>query len=174
MALYFKICCEYGTPKAIICDEAAAFISETMQEYFKALNIKPIFVSPMNHSSNRSERYIRTLNDIITKCLVGTGSNWPSYKVPATYAMNCQVSHVIGFSPFQMVYNKPPPDKLDFDPTKSGMKVDTPLYILFMEQGKALLNQLIMTRKKYEVESQLIRESRKYSVAHRYAVIWSK
>ena len=165
MALYFKICCEYGTPKAIICDEAPAFTSETMQEYFKALNIKPIFISPMNHGSNRSERYIRTLNDIITKCLVGTGSNWPLYIAPATYAMNCQVSHVTGFSPFWMVYNKQPQDKLDFDfdPTKSGMKVDTPLYMLFMEQGKTLLNQLIMARKKYEVESQLIRESRKYN-----------
>ena len=160
MALYFKICCEYGTPKAIICDETPAFTSETMQEYF------------MNHGSNRSERYIRTLNDIITKCLIGRGNNWPLYIAPATYAMNCQVSHITGFSPFPMVYNKQPPDKLDFDfdPTKPGMKVDTPLYVLFMEQGKALLNQLIMTRKKYEVESQLIRESRKYPDAHGYAV----
>ena len=59
-----------------------------------------------------------------------------------------------------MVYNKQPPDKLDFDfyPTKSDMKVYTPSYMLFMEQDKALLNQLIMARKKYEVESQLIRE----------------
>ena len=126
----------------------------------------------MNHDSNRSERYIRTLNDIITKCLDGTGSNWPLYIVPATYAMNCQVSHVTGFSPFQMVYNKQPPDKLDidFDPTKSGMKVDIPLYMLFMEQGKDLLNQLIITRKKCEAESQLIRESRKYPDVHGYAV----
>ena len=86
--------------------------------------------------------------------------------------MNCQVSHVTGFSPFQMVYNKQLPDKLDidFDPTKSGMKVDTLLYMLFMEQGKALLNQLIRTREKYEVESQLIRESRKYPDVHGYAV----
>ena len=171
MALYCKMCCEYGTPKAIICDQALAFTSETMQEYFKALNIKPIFISPMNHGSNRSETYIRTLNDIITKCLVGT-SNWPLYIVPATYAMNCQVSHVTGFSPFQMVCNKQPPDKLefDFDPTKSGMKVDTPLKMLFMEQGKNLLNQLIMARKKYEAESKLIRESRKYLDVHGFAV----
>ena len=108
MALYFKICCEYGTPKAIICDEAPAFQSVALQEYFKALNIQPIYISPMNHGSNRSERYIRTLNDIITKCLVGTGSNWPLYVPSATFAMNCQVSQVTGFSPFQMVYNKQP------------------------------------------------------------------
>ena len=86
--------------------------------------------------------------------------------------MNCQVSHVTGFSPFQMVYNNQPPDNLDidFDPTKSGMKIDTPLYMLFMEQGKTLLNQLIMAGMKCEVESQLIRESRKYPNVHGYAV----
>ena len=172
MALYFKICCEYDTPKAIICDEAPAFQSVALQEYFKALNIQPIYISPMNHGSNRSERYIRTLNDIITKCLVGTGSNWPLYVPSATFAMNCQVSQVTGFSPFQMVYNKQPPDKLsfDFDPTKSGMKVDTPLYMIFMDQSKLLINQMIMRRKKYEAESQLVRESRKYPEVHGYAV----
>ena len=172
MALYFKICCEYGTPKAIICDEAPAFQSVALQEYFRALNIQPIYISPMNHGSNRSERYIRTLNDIITKCLVGTGRNWPLYVPSATFAMNCQVSQVTGFSPFQMVFNKQPPDKLsfDFDPTKSGMKVDTPLYMIFMDQNKVLINQLIMRRKKYEAESQLVRESRKYPDTHGYAV----
>ena len=172
MALYFKICCEYGTPKAIICDEAPAFQSVALQEYFRALNIQPIYISPMNHGSNRSERYIRTLNDIITKCLVGTGSNWPLYVPSATFAMNCQISQVTGFSPFQMVFNKQPPDKLsfDFDPTKSGMKVDTPLYMIFMDQNKLLINQLIMRRKKYEAESQLVRESRKYPDTQGYAV----
>ena len=172
MALCFKICCEYGTPKAIICDEAPAFQSVALQEYFKALNIQPIYISPMNHGSNRSERYIRTLNDIITKSLVGTGSNWPLYVPSATFAMNCQVSQVTGFSPFQMVYNKQPPDKLsfDFDPTKSEMKVDTPLYMIFMDQRKLLINQMIMRRKKYEAESQLTRESRKYPDVHGYAV----
>ena len=148
MALYFKICCKYGTPKAIICDEAPAFQLVALKEYFKVLNIQPIYISPMNHGSNRSERYIRTLNDIITKCLVGTGSNWPLYVPSATFAMNCQVSQVTGFSPFQMVYNKQPPDKLsfDFDPTKSGMKVDTPLYMIFMDQSKLLINKMIMRR----------------------------
>ena len=172
MALYFKICCEYGTPKAIICDEAPAFQSVALQEYFKALNIQPIYILPMNHGSNRSERYIRTLNDIITKCLVGTGNNWPLYVPSATFAMNCQVSQVTGFTPFQMVYNKQPPDKLsfDFDPTKSGIKVDTPLYMIFMDQSKLLINQMIMRRKKYEAESQLVRESRKYPDVHGYAV----
>ena len=39
-----------------------------------------------------------------------------------------------------------------------------------MEQIKLLIDQMIMRRRKYEVESQLIRESRKYPDAHGYAV----
>ena len=58
----------------------------------------------------------------------------------------------------------------DYDPTKSGIKVDTPLYMLFMEQGNLVIDQMIMRRKKYEAESQLIKESRKYPDAHGYAV----
>ena len=39
-----------------------------------------------------------------------------------------------------------------------------------MEQCKLLIDQMIIRRKKYETESQLIRESRKYSDAHGYVV----
>ena len=71
-----------------------------------------------------------------------------------------------------MVYSKPPPDKLTFyfDPTKSGIKIDTKLYMLCMQQQKLLIDQIITRRKKYEAESQLIRESRKYPDAHGYAI----
>ena len=71
-----------------------------------------------------------------------------------------------------MEYSKPPPDKLtfDFDPTKSGIKIDTKLYVLCMQQQKLLIDQMIMRRKKYEAESQLVRESRKHPDAHGYAI----
>ena len=66
-AIFFRIICEYGTPKAIICDEGPAFTSDLMKIYFQAMNIKPYYISAMNHGSNRAERYIRTLNDIICR-----------------------------------------------------------------------------------------------------------
>ena len=91
-ALFYKIICMFGTPKAIICDEAPAFTSQLMKNYFHALNIKPIYVSPSNHGLNRSERYIWTIVDIIVKSLEGTGDDWPMYVAPACYAMNTQIS----------------------------------------------------------------------------------
>ena len=76
-----------GTPKAVICDEGPAFISDLMKMYFHAMNVKPYYISPMNHGSNRAERYIRTLNDIICKNLTGIGDKWPLFVLPSCWAM---------------------------------------------------------------------------------------
>ena len=58
----------------------------------------------MNHESNRAERYIRTLNDVICRNLTGIGEKWPLFVLPSCWAMNTQVSQVTGFSPYEMVY----------------------------------------------------------------------
>ena len=42
-----------------------------MKMYFHAMNVKPYYISPMNHESKRAERYIRTLNNIICRNLTG-------------------------------------------------------------------------------------------------------
>ena len=82
-AILFRIICEYGTPKAIICDEGPAFTSDLMKMYFHAMNTKPYYISPMNHGSNRAERYIRTLNDILCRNLTGIGDKWPLFVLPS-------------------------------------------------------------------------------------------
>ena len=42
-AIFFRIICEYGTPKAIICDEGPAFTIDLMKMYFHAMNIKTLY-----------------------------------------------------------------------------------------------------------------------------------
>ena len=68
-ALYHKVICQYGTPTTVICDNAPAFTSQLMKSYLHALNIKPIYISPSNHGSNRSERYLRTMTEVLVKDL---------------------------------------------------------------------------------------------------------
>ena len=163
-ALFFKIICQFGTPKAIICDEAPAFTSELMMCYFHALNVKPIYVSPGNHGSNRTERYIRTLSEILTKYLTDTGLDWPMYVAPACFAMNTQVSLVTKFSPYEVVYLQPPPDlfNFDFDPDKSGIKIETARYMEHMKQKREDISKLVYERKRIEAETRYIQELRKY------------
>ena len=163
-ALYHKVICQYGTPKVVICDEAPAFQSELMKTYFHALNIKPIYVSPFNHGSNRSERYIRTLSDIILKSLEGTGDDWPMYVAPSCAAMNKQISLVTKFSPYEIMYLRQPSDGLDFnfDPDKTGIKVDVSKYMNLMKKRLEKVKNLVKDRKRIEAETQYIREMRRH------------
>ena len=126
------------TPKAIICDEGPAFISDLMKMYFHAMNIKPYYISPMNHGSNRAERYIRTLNNILCRNLTGIGDNWPLFVLPSYWAMNTQISQVTGYSPYEMVYHVEPPDLFNFDykPGKTGINVTTEQYLEIMRKEK--------------------------------------
>ena len=171
-AMYFKIICEFGTPKVVICDEAPAFTSELMKAYFHALNIQPLYISPMNHGSNRSERYIRTMNSIMCKNLSEEGIRWPLYVAPSTWAMNTQVSQVIGFSPYEMIYHCEPPDLFSFDykPDKTGLQVRTTLYMQLMQHRRMLMLKIIAEKKRYDAESRLVREIRKYPNAQGFAI----
>ena len=99
-ALYHKVICPYGNPTTVICDEAPAFTSHLMKCYFHAHNIKPVYISPSNHGSNRSERYIRTLTEVLLKNLEGTADDWPMYVSSACASMNKQISLVTKFSPY--------------------------------------------------------------------------
>ena len=69
----------------------------------------------MNHGSNRAERYIRTLNDIICRNLTGIGEKWPLFVLPFYWAMNTQVSKVTGYSPYEIVYHCEPSDLFNFN-----------------------------------------------------------
>ena len=171
-AIFFRIICEYGTPKAIICDEGPAFTSDLMKMYFHAMNIKPYYISPMNHQSNRAERYIRTLNDIICKNLTGIGEKWPLFVLPSCWAMNTQVSQVTGFSPYEMVYHCEPPDLFNFNykPEQTGINVSTQQYLEQMHKRKKMMDQMIIERKSYEKNTQWIRELRKYPDHENFSV----
>ena len=163
-ALFYKVICVYGTPKAIICDEAPAFTSTLMQAYFHTLNIQPYYISPMNHGSNRTERYIRTLGDIICKYLTDTGDNWPLFVGPVCYAMNTQISLITGYTPYEMIFHTKPPDlmKFDFDPDTMNISVTAKRYMELMKQKSQLIQSMVKERKTREANTQYYRDILKH------------
>ena len=171
-ALFYKIICTYGTPKAVICDEGSAFTSNLMQTYFHTLNIEPYYISPMNHGSNRSERYIRTLGDMICKYLTGSGFNWPLFVVPLFYAMNTQISLVTGFTPYEMIFHTKPPDlmKFDFNPDENNFSVTTQKYMQLMKQKAEMIQAMIKEKKTNEAQSQYYRDLLKHPDRKMYRV----
>ena len=163
-AIFYKIICTYGTPKAVICDEGSAFTSTLMQVYFHTLSVKPYYISPMNHGSNRSERYIRTLGDMICKYLTGSGINWPLFVVPLCYAMNTQISLVTGFTPYEMIFHTKPPDlmKFDFNPDEDNISVTAQKYMQIMKQKAEMIQAMIKERKTSEAQSHYYRDLLKH------------
>ena len=161
-ALYFKIFSRFGTPKAIICDEAPAFTSNLMKTFLHCLNVNFYYVSPMNHGSLRTERYIRTLNDIMAKQLEGTADMWPIYVQPTCFTMNCQISVATGFSPYEIVYHVPPPKTWNWEinPDTRKLKLNTIQYLDVMKQRKQYLENLVLKRQIIERETDFIREMR--------------
>ena len=139
--LFYKIICTYGTPKAVICDEGSAFTSNLMEAYFHTLNIKPYYIFPVNHRSNRSEIYISTLGDMIRKYLTGSGFNWLLFVAPLCYAMNTQISLVTGFTPYEMIFHTKPPDlmQFDFNPDEDNISVTTQKYMQLMKQKAEMI-----------------------------------
>ena len=79
-------------------------------------------------------------------------------------AMNKQILLVTKFSPYEIMHLRPPPDELDFnfDPDKTGIKVDVVKYIEIMKKRREQVNSLVKERKKVEAETQYIREMRRH------------
>ena len=114
-ALYKRIVCFWGAPSVIISDKQSAFTSHLQHEFYTRMRTKALFISEHNHGSNRSERYIQTLNKRMCRYLKDEGRGWPEYIAPCTYAMNHFVSGYTGFSPYEMVFIRKPPSLTELE-----------------------------------------------------------
>ena len=109
--LIYRVIYLFGLLQQIICDEAAEFTSHIVQAIFHMLDCRLKVISPYNHGSNKVERQIKTVGDIIVKHLWDKGQMWPLFMTTAAYAMNTFASEALnGFSPFQLVFVHDLPD----------------------------------------------------------------
>ena len=84
----------------IIIDEGRAMSSEVMTYIYEALRIKPIVISPENHGSLRTEQYIQTISEMLTKYISQQGQDWHLHLNACCYAHNTFVTPSMGYSPF--------------------------------------------------------------------------
>ena len=169
-AIFCRIICIYGTPEEIIVDQGRQFVSALMTNYLDALHVQSRFISVMNHGSNKTERYIKTLNTMINKYLTGKGIDWPRHVLPCCYAMNCQISLVTGYSPYEMVFLRKPPSLLDFeiDPDRKGISVTVIQYMNTLKDKLEGLKKMVLERKIEELKTQWIREMRKHPLVEEF------
>ena len=112
----------FGPPRQIVCDEATEFTSAIVQAILTMLDCRLKVINPYNHGSSKYERQIKTISEIIVKHLWDKGQMWPLFATTAAYAMNTFASKALsGFSPFQLVFLRDPPDLTSL----SFPKIDT-------------------------------------------------
>ena len=85
-ALINHIFCKHGPACFLIFDKDQAFLSSVMQYICKTLGIKIKTIYPYNHWLLKTERHIRTISEMITKQLTGTGQMRTHYLQTCTYA----------------------------------------------------------------------------------------
>ena len=125
----------FGPPRQIICDEAAELTSHIIQAILHMPNCKLKVISPYNHGSNKVERQIKTVGDIIVKHLWDKRQMWPLFVTAAAYAMNTFASEALnGFSAFWLVFLHDPPDLTSL----SFPKIDT-IPVVYREYYNLLL-----------------------------------
>ena len=111
-ALIDRVFLIFGSPKSLIVDEDRALSSKVMHYILDALKIDVKCISPYNHGSLKTERYIQTINILIIRHLKDKGKEWPLF-VTCCFAMNTFVSTTTGFSPYKLVFLKKTPDILN-------------------------------------------------------------
>ena len=154
-ALIYRVIYLFSPTRWIVCDEAAEFTSAIIQAILTMLNCRLKVISPYNHGSSKCERQIKTTSDIIVKHLWDKGQMWPLFATTAVYAMNTFTSEALsGFSPFQLVFLRDPPDLTSL----SFPKVDTipvnyhEYYSLLLARAQMIGRLLLEWRTKQTLE----------------------
>ena len=163
-ALIYRVIYLFGPPRQMVCNEAAEFTSAIIQAILTVLNCRLKVISPYNHGSSKCERQIKTISDIIVKNLWDKGQRWPLFATTAAYAMNTFVSEVLsGFSPFQLVFLRDPPDLTSL----SFLKIDTipvnyhEYYNLLLARAQMIGRLLLEWRTKQALEYE--KKNRQYT-----------
>ena len=87
-ALIESVISKFGTPEYIMMDQDSAFMSSLMSYLFKKLGINIKTVDPYNHKSLQADHGIKSLSNILSKCLTGQQQMWHIFLSLATFAYN--------------------------------------------------------------------------------------
>ena len=74
-ALLNRIVYQFGPPKSLITDEDRTFSADVLLHIYNTLKMRSQVISPLNHGSLRTERYIRSISEMLFKHLKTTGED---------------------------------------------------------------------------------------------------
>jgi transposase InsO family protein len=100
-----NIILKFGTPRQILTDQGANFLSELFKNVCKLLKIKKLQTTAFRPESNGGlERSHRVLAEYLRHYVNEDQTNWDEWVPYAMYVYNTTVHSATGYSPFELVY----------------------------------------------------------------------
>lgn len=102
-----SIVLRHGAPRVLLSDRGKAFLSKVLDEVLQACNTVHKTTSTYHPQTNGlTERFHRTLSDMISMYLHPDHKNWDNILPFVTFAYNTAVQRSTGYSPFFLVYGR--------------------------------------------------------------------
>ena len=104
-----EIVFKFGTPRVLLTDQGANFLSSVFKEVCKLLKIKKIQTSAYRPQSNGScERSHRTLTEYLRSFVAKSQDDWDSWIKYAVFVYNTTPNTSTKFTPFELVFGRKP------------------------------------------------------------------
>uniref|UniRef100_A0A3B1J1Z4 Gypsy retrotransposon integrase-like protein 1 n=1 Tax=Astyanax mexicanus TaxID=7994 RepID=A0A3B1J1Z4_ASTMX len=101
--------CVYGFPKRIHSDQGANFESRLIKDLLEMAGVQKSHTTPYHPMGNGiSERFNRTLGNMIRALPPKCKSRWPQMLQTLTFSYNCTVHETTGFAPFYLMFGRVP------------------------------------------------------------------
>ncbi|CAF0736468.1 unnamed protein product [Didymodactylos carnosus] len=116
-ALFNNYFCKYGIPAVIISDQGPHFQNILMHNIQKLIGYNHIYSTPYHPQTNGIvERFNSTFVPQISKLQDTQDNNWDEYLQAVVFAYNSGVHKTTKFSPYELLYGRPPRLPIDSRP----------------------------------------------------------
>ena len=106
----------YGWPDSILTDQEKSFENNLMKELCTLANVTKLRTSPYRPKTNgQCECFNQTLISMTGTLSVEDKLNWPDWVSTLTHAYNSAPTHVIGFSPYFLMFGRHPRLPIDIE-----------------------------------------------------------
>lgn len=138
--LWDRIFCVYGFPERIHSDQGPSFESELVSELLQLSGVAKSHTTAYHPMGNGgTERFNRTLGNMLRALPLGAKTNWPQQVHTLTFAYNATVHETTGYAPFYLMFGRIP--RLPVDVMFKSVLHD-PLVTDFSSYSKTLLSYL--------------------------------
>lgn len=104
----------HGAPRELLSDRGRVFLSEVVKALLKECNTIHRTTTAYHPQTNGlTERFNRTLGDMLSKYVASDHTNWDLVLPYVTYAYNTATQSTTGFSPFFLLYGRQPSATID-------------------------------------------------------------